>query len=100
MRLTTSIPRQGTRTRYRRSLTWLMLRGQAVHPAIAQRFSAMARFHTGWAPSHPSPDVRFGIAADEARRVGCGRPKNVDVTASHGTLVFGLFSGTGRHPVP
>src|SRR5215470_6588408 len=42
MRLTTSIPRQGTRTRYRRSLTWLMLRGQAVHPAIAQRFSALA----------------------------------------------------------
>src|SRR6516165_2168207 len=42
MRLTTSIPRQGTRPRYRRSLTWLMLRGQAMHPTIAQRFSALA----------------------------------------------------------
>src|SRR6516162_1469502 len=41
MRLTTSIPRQGTRPRYRRSLIWLMLRGQAMHPTIAQRFSAM-----------------------------------------------------------
>ena len=35
------IPRQGTRPRYRRSLTWLMLRGQAVPPAIAQRFSGV-----------------------------------------------------------
>src|SRR6516164_2555465 len=41
MRLTTSIPRQGTRPRYRRSLPWLMLRGQAMHPTIAQRFSAV-----------------------------------------------------------
>src|SRR5262249_25655298 len=59
MRLTTSIPRQGTRTRYRRSLTWLMLRGQAVHPAIAQRFSAMAHcspgHETGHARSWPHP---------------------------------------------
>jgi hypothetical protein len=52
MRLTTSIPRQGTRPRYRRSLTWLMLRGHAVHPAIAQRFSALAHCRLGPARRH------------------------------------------------
>src|SRR6516165_9158740 len=48
MRLTTSIPRQGTRPRYRRSLIWLMLRGQAMHPTIAQRFSAVGEFLPGY----------------------------------------------------
>src|SRR5262249_34139988 len=54
MRLTTSIPRQATRPRYRRSLTWLTLPGQAVPPAIAQRFSALAHCCLG----HLAPHVR------------------------------------------
>ena len=59
MRLTTSIPRQGTRPRYRRSLTWLMRRGQAMHPTIAQRFSALAHEFTF---NHPGGNLT-GVAA-------------------------------------
>jgi hypothetical protein len=68
MRLTTSIPRQGTRPRYRRSLTWLMLRGQAMHPAIAQRFSALAHGRdAGRRPRRPLSGVDLSSGAKRPR---------------------------------